>query len=211
MAGEKRVSEEDWIIRAGERLEERVRGLSKLLDETVNGAAGVAWREVFRLCYDSLASGGKIILFGNGGSAADATHIAGEFTGRFLKNRRPLPAISLGVELAAVTAIANDFGFDEIFSRQMKALARPGDIAIGLTTSGRSRNVLKALEAARKCGVKTVAFTGRKGLNEGRGEEADVVIAVPARHPYEIQEVHKVLLHTLCELLEERLTEGEAI
>jgi D-sedoheptulose 7-phosphate isomerase len=150
-----------------------------------------------------LRSGGTLLVFGNGGSAADASHFAAEFVGRYLKDRRALPAIALASETAAVTAIANDYGFDQIFSRQIEAFGKPGDIAIGISTSGRSPNVVRGLSVARARGLKTIAFTGAAGLAE---PVSDIVIAVPSSRAYEIQEVHKVLLHSICEAVEEQLS-----
>jgi D-sedoheptulose 7-phosphate isomerase len=149
-----------------------------------------------------LRSGGTLLVFGNGGSAADASHFAAEFVGRYLKERRALPAIALASETASITAIANDYGFEQIFSRQIEAFGSPGDLAIGISTSGRSPNVLRGLAVARARGLRTVAFTGAAGLLE---PVADIVIAVPSTRTYEIQEVHKVLLHSVCEAVEERM------
>ncbi len=147
--------------------------------------------------------GGGVFLFGNGGSAADAQHVAGELVGRFLKNRRPLKAFALSTDTSVLTAIANDFGYDAIFARQLEASARPGDVAIALTTSGNSPNVVAGLKKARELGMKTIAFTG-----DGGGEcsaLADVLLDVPSTQTPRIQEVHVVAYHILCELVEQAL------
>jgi D-sedoheptulose 7-phosphate isomerase len=149
---------------------------------------------------DSIAAGGKVILFGNGGSAADAMHLAAEFLGRFLVDRRPLPAIALGDNHSAITAIANDYAYQTVFSRQIEALGRDGDVALGLSTSGASPNVAEALVAARRCGMVTVAMTGSDpGVV---GEAADIVIAVPTRATPHVQEAHLMLGHLMCAAVE---------
>jgi D-sedoheptulose 7-phosphate isomerase len=150
----------------------------------------------------AFSSGGKVLAFGNGGSASDAAHFTAEFVGRFLVERRGLPAISLAAETAAVTAIGNDYGFERLFERQIEALGRPGDVALGLTTSGRSPNVLKAIEQARGMDLRTIALTGANGLI---GATADLVLAVPSARTYEIQEVQKVLLHAICAEVDARM------
>ena len=147
-------------------------------------------------------TGGKLITFGNGGSAADAQHIAGEFSGRFRKERSPLPALALTGNSSAVTAIANDFGFEEIFARQVRAFARPGDVVLGISTSGRSPNVLKGLEAAREARATTIGLCGAKG---GIGKYSDVLLAVPGETTSLLQEVHIAIGHLLALLVEEDL------
>jgi D-sedoheptulose 7-phosphate isomerase len=148
-----------------------------------------------RLCA-ALADGGKLITFGNGGSAADAQHFAGELLGRFRDTRRPLPAIALSTDPSVVTCIANDFGYDDLFARQVAALAGPKDVVIGITTSGRSPNVVNGLRAARDVGALTVAWTG---ADPGpAGEAAGMVLAVPSTTTARIQEIHTLLMHTIC-------------
>jgi len=149
---------------------------------------------------DALKGGGKVICFGNGGSATQASHLAGELVGRFRAKRRPLPAISLASDAATLTCIGNDFGFSEVFDRQMAAFAQPGDVAIGLTTSGKSENVVKALAVARARGAITIALTGSAGLVGG---EADHLIAVPSAETAHIQEVHLMVLHVWCITIDE--------
>jgi D-sedoheptulose 7-phosphate isomerase len=161
--------------------------------------------QVARLIARALRDGHKLLLFGNGGSATDASHLAAEFVGRYHKDRRPLPAIALGADLAALTCIANDYAYDEIFARQVKAHGQKGDIAIAISTSGNSPNVLKGAEAARALGLTTIGWTGGKG-----GKLAGLVdhcFIVPSTVTARIQESHITLGHVLCELIEEELFE----
>ncbi|OYT21319.1 MAG: phosphoheptose isomerase, partial [Nitrospira sp. UW-LDO-01] len=148
-------------------------------------------------------NGNKVLLFGNGGSSTDAAHIAAEFVGRYRRDRVPLPAIALATDIAAITCIANDYGFEELFARQVRAHGRTGDIAIGISTSGNSPNVLKGIAAARECGLITVAWTGGSG-----GKLAGLVdypFIVPSTLTSRIQESHITLGHVLCELIEDHL------
>ena len=151
----------------------------------------------------SLAAGGKILFFCNGGSAADAQHLATELSVRFVKTRRSLAGLALGSNLAETTACANDFGFERIFARQIEALGAAGDVAIGLSTSGNSENILAAVEEAKKRGIFTVAFTGESG-GKLKGV-ADLLIAVPSTTTARIQEMHSLLGHILCEGIERDL------
>jgi D-sedoheptulose 7-phosphate isomerase len=151
-------------------------------------------------CASAVTSGGKVIFFGNGGSAMDAGHLAAEMLGRFCFDRPPLAAVSLPDLTAAVTAIGNDYSYDDVFARPLAALARPGDVAVGLTTSGNSPNVLRALEAARDRGVWTVVLTGAAG---GKARDlADLCVRVPTEDTPRVQEACLHLGHTLCELIE---------
>jgi D-sedoheptulose 7-phosphate isomerase len=143
----------------------------------------------------ALRSGRKVICFGNGGSATQASHLAGELIGRFQADRRPLPAIALGSDAGAVTCISNDYGYEVLFERQINALAERGDIVVGITTSGKSANVLRGLAAARAKGAITIALTGEAGLATG---DADHLLAVPSMSTAHIQELHLMLLHTWC-------------
>lgn len=159
--------------------------------------------QVGSLMADAFRQGNKVLLFGNGGSATDAAHIAAEFVGRYMRNRKPLPAIALATDIAAITCIANDFGYDELFARQVRAHGQKGDVAIAISTSGNSPNVLKGVEAARELGLITVAWTGAKG-----GKLAGLVdypFVVPSTVTSRIQESHITLGHVLCELVEEQL------
>jgi D-sedoheptulose 7-phosphate isomerase len=151
----------------------------------------------------SLAAGGALMLAGNGGSAADAQHIAAELTGRFLKDRRALRALALHANGSALTAIGNDYGYDEIFARELSAHARPGDVLLAISTSGNSPNILKAIEAARAHGVVVIGLTGESG---GKMRTlCDLCLCVPSDRTARIQEMHITIGHTLCQLLEERL------
>lgn len=155
----------------------------------------------------ALVAGRKVIAFGNGGSATQASHLVGELLGRFKTNRRPLPAVALACDTAAVTCIANDFGYETLFERQVEAFTQPGDIAVGLTTSGKSPNVLRGLAAAKKAGAVTIALTGAAGL---AGEAAvDHVLAVPSRITAHIQELHLMLLHLWCVTIDEAVRETD--
>ncbi len=158
---------------------------------------------VGRMMSARLRAGGKILVFGNGGSAADAQHFAGELVGRFRRDRPGLAALALGTDAAIVTAVGNDLGFERVFARQIEALGRPGDVALAISTSGRSPNVLAALRAARERGLTTVGLTGRGG-----GDVAmlvDHLIDVADADTPRIQEVHGMVVHLLCELIEEEL------
>ncbi|HID98589.1 MAG TPA: SIS domain-containing protein [Thermodesulfobacteriaceae bacterium] len=149
-------------------------------------------------------SGGKLLLFGNGGSAADAQHMAAEFVNRFRLDRTPLPAIALTTDSSIITAISNDYSFDQIFAKQVEALAVPDDVVMGISTSGSSPNVLTGLAAARKAGAKTVALTGSSG--GGISIDADMVICAATADTPRIQETHIFLEHLLCDLVEKRLS-----
>lgn len=149
------------------------------------------------LTTDTLAKGGKILIFGNGGSAADAQHIAAELTGRYKKNRRALPAIALSVDTSALTAIGNDFGFEEIFSRQVEALANKGDLLIGISTSGNSKNVINALKMTKNLGCRSISLSGKGGGT--MSEISDVNIVIPSNDTPRIQEMHILIGHIICQ------------
>jgi len=151
----------------------------------------------------ALGSGGKVLIFGNGGSAADAQHFACELVGRFLRERQALAAIALTTDASTMTAVANDYGFDRVFVRQIEALGRPGDVAIGISTSGSSANVLAGVQYAKSRGLKTVAFTGGNGGPIGAA--ADVHVNVPHALTPRIQEVHRTLIHAVCDQIEREL------
>jgi D-sedoheptulose 7-phosphate isomerase len=154
-------------------------------------------------CATAINSGHKLLFFGNGGSAADAQHFAAELVVRYTKNRRPIGALALTTDTSTLTAIGNDLGFDDLFARQIEALCHPGDVAIGISTSGNSENVVRGLRAARARGAVTVAFTGGGG---GRLRTlADHPIVVPSPTTARIQEMHLLVGHALCGLLEERV------
>jgi len=160
-------------------------------------------RKVAEAITSACRRGHKVILFGNGGSAADAQHLAAEFVGRYRRDRRPLPAVALTVNTSAVTAIANDYEFDLVFARQLEALGAAGDVAIGISTSGKSANVIAALQVARREGLITVALTGRQG--SPISEVADFCVCIPSEHTPGIQEAHITVGHVLCELVERAL------
>ena len=155
---------------------------------------------------DAYRSGGKVILFGNGGSAADSVHIAAEFVGRFLTDRRPLPALSLAANLSAITAIGNDYGFEKVFARQLEALGEEGDVAIGLSTSGQSENVIRGFEYAATAGISSVALTGMEP--RGAGQAAEHVIAIPSTATPDIQQGHMLVAHFICGWVEHDLLAG---
>lgn len=151
----------------------------------------------------AFTNGNKVLLFGNGGSSTDAAHIAAEFVGRYKRERIPLPAMALATDIAAITCIANDYGYEELFARQVRAHGRAGDVAIGISTSGNSPNVLKGIAAARECGLATVAWTGATG--DKLAGLVDYPFVVPSTVTSRIQESHITLGHVLCELVEDHL------
>ena len=152
---------------------------------------------------EAFGRGAKVLIFGNGGSAADAQHFACELVGRFLRNRRALPAIALTPDTTTLTAIANDYGFDQVFVRQLEALGRQGDVAVAISTSGASPNVLAGLQYARSRGLKTVAFTGGNGGPVGAA--ADVHVNVPHDVTPRVQELHRTLIHAVCDVIEQQI------
>jgi D-sedoheptulose 7-phosphate isomerase len=166
------------------------------LGETVDKAA--------ELLAASLAAGHKLMLCGNGGSAADSQHLAAEFVGRFVKDRRPLAALALSTDSSALTCIGNDYSFDDVFYRQVVGLGRPGDCLVAISTSGNSRNVLKATEAARLADIRTIGLLGRDG--GAIAPLCDVHIVVPSTTTARIQEAHIFIGHMLCALVEQRLS-----
>jgi D-sedoheptulose 7-phosphate isomerase len=165
-----------------------------LLGAIVEIAVGIA---------QSLGHGGKILLAGNGGSAADAQHIAAEMLSRFKFNRAPLPAIALTTDTSVLTAIGNDFGFDQVFERQVRGLGRKGDVFIAISTSGRSPNILKALQAAREIGLVNIAFTGAP--DNAMKPLCDLVLSAPSDETALIQQVHITAAHAICDLVERNL------
>ena len=156
---------------------------------------------IARVCARILADGGTIFICGNGGSASQAQHFAAEFVGRFLMERPGLPAVALTTDTSILTAVGNDYGFDEIFARQVRALAKPGDLVWGLSTSGRSPNVLKAFEAARECGAKTFMMCGAKAPEL----EFDLLLRAPVPDTPRVQELHLLYGHTICQLVDHLL------
>ena len=159
--------------------------------------------ETINLISQAFERGNKLFLFGNGGSAADAQHIAAEFVNRYIIDRPPLPAIALTTDTSILTSVSNDSAFQEIFAKQVKALGKEGDVAIGLSTSGNSSNVIKAFEVAREMGIKTVALAGNDGGMLAR--IADIAMIVPSSSTPRIQETHILVAHILCEMVEHQL------
>ena len=158
---------------------------------------------VAKKCINAFGKGGKILLIGNGGSAADAQHIAGEFVSRFAFDRPGLPAIALSTDTSVLTAIGNDYGFESLFERQVEALGKSGDILIAYSTSGKSKNILKALETAQRNGIVTVGMTGGNG--DLMSKFCDFILRVPSLETPKIQEMHLILGHILCGLIEKSL------
>jgi D-sedoheptulose 7-phosphate isomerase len=181
------------------RFEESVEAKRALLDDRLVEQV----TDLAELLAGTLRGGGKALLFGNGGSAADATHLAAELVGRFTLEREPLPALSLTDNAASLSAIANDYAYEDVFARQVRGLGRPGDVAIGFSTSGGSRNVARALEAARDCGLHTAAVTGAAGGDVLRA--ADLGLRMPGRDTARVQECTMLVGHTVCELVERSL------
>jgi len=163
---------------------------------------------VAQACVLALRRGGKVLFCGNGGSAADAQHLAGEFVSRFHFDRSPLAAVALTTDTSVLTAIGNDYGYELVFERQVRGLGRPGDVLVGISTSGRSPNVLRALKAARETGLVTVGMTGNQ--REAIEGLCDLCIRVPSRETPKIQEGHIVLGHALCGLVEAMMFPAEA-
>ena len=183
-----------WTSESGEHL-----GVAEKTFDTLRGDFG----EVVDLCAKSLSSGGKLLFFGNGGSAADAQHLATEFAVRYVKNRKPMAALALTTDTSALTAIGNDLGFDELFARQIEAIGNPGDVAIGISTSGKSANVMKALVAAQNKKLATICFTGANGA--AMAKICDAALKVPSKTTARIQEMHITLGQMLCGALEKKL------
>ncbi len=155
-----------------------------------------------RALVDALRNGRKVVTFGNGGSSAEASHFVEELMGRFRKKRRPFPAICLTSDSGTVTCISNDFGYEALFERQVEAFVQSGDVAVALTTSGKSENIVRALRAAKERGGVTIALTGEAGLT---GVQADYLVAVPSADSAYIQEVHLMLIHVWCEAVDRAL------
>lgn len=177
-----------------EAFRESARNLEKLAEQADQVAAAAD------LLIAALRGGGKVMFCGNGGSAADSQHFAAELTGRFLVDRPPLAGVALTVDSSALTAIANDYSYDEVFARQVRGLGRRGDALVGISTSGNSKNVVAALRAAREMGVATVGLTGARG--GAMVELCDVAILVPSEKTPRIQEMHLAVGHMLCQLVE---------
>ncbi len=157
--------------------------------------------EAINMTRASFQKGGKLLLMGNGGSAADAQHIAAEFVGRYKKERRPVAALALTVDTSILTCVGNDYGYDNVFSRQVEALAHKGDVVIGISTSGNSENVIRGVDKAREIGAKTIGLLGHQG---GKlKDKVDLAIVVPSKNTARIQEAHITIGHIICEILDE--------
>lgn len=196
----------DTSRRIAERLRDNIEvSQAMLADESMLDLVGIVAREGIK----TLESGGKIILFGNGGSAADAQHIAAEFVGRYLCNRRALAAIALTTNTSSLTAIGNDYSYDEVFARQIEAVGKKGDLALGISTSGNSKNVIRALIIAKELGLVTVGMTGKDG---GRMRHSvDFCLCVPCVQTPRIQEAHIFIGHAVCEIVEEHFADESHI
>jgi D-sedoheptulose 7-phosphate isomerase len=191
----------DKILRTN--IESSIQVHSKLLDACLPAMTAAA-----NVLVTAYKSGHKALFFGNGGSAADAQHLAAEFVGRYLRERSPLPAVALSENTSAMTAISNDYGYDHVFSRQLEALALPGDVAVGISTSGNSPNVVAAIVSAKKMGLHTIGLTGASG---GKMRElVDTLIAVPSSETPRIQECHILVGHALCDAVEQMLARAQA-
>ena len=176
--------------------------------EVANALPGLAdaVSRAVEMIYSSLAGGGQLLIAGNGGSAADAQHLAAELTGRFLRERQPFRAFALHVNTSSLTAIGNDYGYEFVFARELSAHARPGDVFLAITTSGNSLNILRAIEAARTGKVTVIGLTGESG---GMMRSAcDLCLCIPSKSTARIQEMHITIGHAICELVEERLAEA---
>jgi len=182
-----------------EILKESIGVKEKIITESVDEI-----KTITCLCIDSLKNGGKIIFCGNGGSAADSQHFSTELVARFKKNRKSIPAISLTTNTSMLTAIGNDLGFDEVFARQLESLANKEDVLIAISTSGSSKNIINAVDKAKKLGIKTVALTGVNGRNLAKS--CDLSFIAPSNNTARIQEAHVCAGHIICELIEDSLS-----
>jgi D-sedoheptulose 7-phosphate isomerase len=192
------LSDEDWGRIASLRFHETEQNFGAL---KANVAPVVAAARMIERC---LRNGGKVMFCGNGGSAADAQHLSAELMGRFLADRAPMASVALTVDSSALTAIGNDYGFDQVFARQIRGLGRAGDVLVGISTSGNSANVVAAFDVARELGVYTIALTGGGGGK--MATLADLLINAPSLSTPRIQELHIAIGHTICELVEDALS-----
>ena len=159
------------------------------------------------LIIKSIKKGNKIVLFGNGGSAADAHHMAAEFVGRFMKERKSFPAIALSTDSSIITAIGNDYSFEKVFSRQAESLVKKGDVVIAISTSGESKNILEGIKTSKKIGAKIISLTGKNGTKMERN--SDIFLNVPSTITSRIQEVHRTIIHIICEMVEDELSKRD--
>lgn len=193
---------EDSSAALARSLREHLKAIEALLDSSLADidAAG-------RLIWEALNAGNKILLCGNGGSAADAQHIAAELVGRYEQQRRAFPAISLTTDTSALTALSNDYGYEEVFARQVEALGSVGDVLIAISTSGKSPSVVKAADQARAMGCKTIALTGCSG--DPLASHCDLAVVVPSDRTSRVQEAHITIGHLWCEMVDARVAGGE--
>lgn len=188
-------------------ISDQINQTQQLMQEMLSDSSLLSYvQNASEICIGSLKSGGKILLAGNGGSAADAQHIAGELVSRFAFDRPGLAAIALTTDTSILTAIGNDYGYEILFSRQIQALGKPGDVFIGYSTSGKSPNILQAFSQARKCGMRTIGFTGN--LESSMVQLCDCLLKIPSGMTPKIQEGHLVLGHILCGLIESEIFGG---
>lgn len=190
---------------AGDVILSRAHMLQRVL--TLVAQQGQQVEQAVAVIVQALGSGKLVLACGNGGSAADAQHMVGELVGRFLREREPWPAMALTTDSSILTSISNDYGFDQVFQRQVAAFGQPGGVFIGFSTSGESRNVLNAAREARRRGMQVVAFTGQSPSS--LSDAADIVLSVPVTSTPLVQEVHGVLLHVVCDMVEAELADLE--
>jgi D-sedoheptulose 7-phosphate isomerase len=185
-----------------DKIQETIENLKKLLnnDQYINLISDAA-----DVIVHAIKSGNLLMICGNGGSAADAQHIAGEFICRFYRNREPMPAIALSTDTSVLTSISNDYSYNDVFSRQVNALGKNGDILLGISTSGSSKNVLEAFKAAKDKGIKTILLTG--AVERDIAKLSDIVIQAPSTDTPRIQEMHLIIEHIICELVEKKVFE----
>lgn len=187
-------SKKFWAAEAQEHIETARKSFDTLRGD---------FESILNICAISVSSGGKILFFGNGGSAADAQHLATELSVRYVRDRAPIAALALTTDTSALTAIGNDMGFESLFARQIDAIGNSGDVAIAISTSGKSANVLAGLKAARRKGLMTIGFTGKTGGK--MGPLCDVIIKIPSTTTARIQEMHITIGQMLCGALEQKL------
>jgi len=191
-------SYKDYSAKLAAAIQESVEVKQRVLDEHISTLNKIV--QVMRKC---LAEGNKVLLFGNGGSAADSQHIAAELVSKFLRDRKALPAIALTTDTSILTSVANDYSFEEVFARQIEALGRMGDVAVAISTSGNSPNILQAVRLAKEKGLITIGLTG---LDGGKLKSAvDICFHAPSKHTPRIQEVHITVAHAICDILEQEL------
>lgn len=188
--------------------EEALKNLQAMLD---NQTLMQSFEKMTDLIFESLKNGGTLFVAGNGGSAADAQHLVAELVVKLKDNRDPIRAVALTVDTSIITAAGNDFSYDDIFSRQVEALARPNDVFLGITTSGNSPNILKSFAVCKKIGAKSICLTGKDGGKSAKENMADLHVIMNGPNTARIQEGHEILYHTLCYVLEKKLVEAGTI